>query len=167
MMKKILPLLITLIISSSFLTSCCEDKERKEIKKEIRVEQESGQTTVTITKTEDGKETIEVLTGIEAEEFVDSHEADGLGDSKGHKVIVVKEGDENGKNEKMIWVTDESEGGSTKVDVEVDDDGMITIEKTVDGKTTVKKIKMEDAGEEEKVFIIKTDETESKKQESD
>ncbi|RLD22342.1 MAG: hypothetical protein DRI54_08460, partial [Bacteroidetes bacterium] len=76
-MKKILPLVITLFLSGAFLISCAQDKEKKEVKKEIQVEKENGNTTVTITETKDGTVTKKVLTGEEAEQFLDEQHGSG------------------------------------------------------------------------------------------
>lgn len=223
-MKKILPLVITLFLSGAFLISCAQDKEKKEVKKEIQVEKENGNTTVTITETKDGTVTKKVLTGEEAEQFLDEQHGSGHNefyfssdeDGDGERIVIVKEFDGNGEGEHMVWVSEDGEDmhfnmemrtdqiaeeikelqeeieklnkeeiserideilknheeleremeikmetihedmGNVKVNVE-EVDGVITIEKTVDGKTTVKTIELDsDGGSGKNVYIIKT-----------
>ena len=223
-MKKILPLVITLFLSGAFLISCAQDKEKKRVKKEIQIEKENGNTTVTITETKDGKVTKEVLTGEEAEQFMDDQHGSGHHeyyfssdeDEDGDHMVIVKEFDEDGEGEQMIWVSEDGDdmhfnmGMSTEeiaeeikelqeeieklnkeeiserleeilknheeleremvikmeaihenmenVNVNVEEvDGVITIEKTVNGKTTVKTIHIdEDGGSGKNVYIIKS-----------
>ena len=222
-MKKILPLFLTLFLSGSFFISCAQQKEKKEVKKEIRVEQENEGTTVTITETEDGKTTKRVLTGEDAENYLEEHDGSGQnsfsfsGDDEGGKhIVIVEEIESDGNDEHSLWVTDGDDDaqvkmimvkngteddveklledfddlskeevrvrleemmenldemekemvvkmetlheghGNVKVNVE-ENDGIVTIEKTVDGKTTVETIKMdEENGSGNNIFIVKT-----------
>jgi hypothetical protein len=221
-MIKILPLLFTLFLSSTFVISCAQEKEKKEIKKEIRVEQENGQTTVTVTETENGKVTEKIFTGEEAEQYLDKHN-DSKGnsfyfsgdDEDGQHVVIVKEIDGDGDSDHNVWFSDgddmhvemvmaENElageleklldemdnlkkeeiklrleemmkesneiekemvikmesihehNGDVKVNVE-ENDGVITIEKTINGKTTVEIIDIDEKHKSGKnVYIIKT-----------
>lgn len=223
-MKKILPLLITLFFSGAFLISCAQDKEKKEVKKEIQIEKNDGNTTVTITETKDGVVTKKVLTGEEAEQFIDEQHESGHNeyyfssdeDGDGEHMVIIKEIDGDGEGEHMVWVSENGDdmhfkmGMSTgeiaeeikelqeeieklnkeeiserleeilknheeleremeikmetihenmgNVSVNVEEvDGVITIEKTVDGKTTVKTIELNEGGGSGKnVYIIKT-----------
>lgn len=223
-MKKILPLVITLFLSGAFLISCAQDKEKKDFKKEIQIEKEDGNTTVTITETKDGKVTKKILTGEEAEQFLDEQHGSGHneyyfssdGDEEGNQMVIIKEFDGDGEGEHMVWVSEDGEdmhfnmGMDTEeiakeieelqeeleklnkeeiserleeilknheelereleikmetihesmdnVHVNVEEvDGVITIEKTVDGKTTVKTIEIdEEGGSGKNVYVIKT-----------
>ena len=228
-MKKILPLVITLFLSGAFLISCAQDKEKKGVKKEIQIEKEDGNTTVTITETKDGMVTKKILTGEEAEQFIDEHHESrhhGSGhheyyfssdeNEDGNHVVIIKEFDGEGDGEHMVWVSDNGDdvhfnmGISTEeiakeieelqeeieklnkeeiserleeilknheelerameikmeaihesldnVNVKVEEvDGVITIEKTVNGKTTVKTIEFDkDGGSGKNVYIIKS-----------
>jgi hypothetical protein len=207
-MNKILPLFITLFLSSVFIFSCAQEKEKKEIKKEIRVEQENGNTTVKITETEDGKVIEKILTGEDAEQFVEEHHGSEnnsfyfKGEDGEHHVWVSEDGDEMnfemvmGENEmtaevenllaniddmskeeikssleEMMREAEEMEkemiikmesihehDGDVNVNVE-EEGGVITIKKTVNGKTTVETIDIDDEHKSgEKIYIIKTDE---------
>jgi hypothetical protein len=223
-MKKILPLLFSIFLGSAFIISCAQEKEKKEIKKEIRVEQENDNTTVTITETKDGKVTEKILTGEDAEQFVeDNHGSEHNSfyfkndDKDGDHVIIVKEIDNDGDDEHHVWVSEDGDDmnfemvmgenemtaevenlleniddmskeeikssleemmkeaeemekemiikmesiheheGNVKVNVE-EEDGVITIEKTVDGKTTIETIEIgDDHKSGERIYIIKTD----------
>lgn len=224
-MKKILPLLFTVILSSAFILSCAQEKEKKEVKKEIRVNKENGNTTVTITESENGKTTERILTGEDAEKYLEEnngvesnefHFSDD--DEDGNHVVIVKEIDSENDGEHYVWVSEdgddvhvsmqqaenelaeemeelmeefdelkkdeikdrladmmndyekmekemvvklesieEKDGEHGDVNVNVEEkDGVITIEKTVNGKTTVKTIKMDEEGNSgENIYIIK------------
>jgi len=221
-MKKILPLLLTFLLSGVFIISCAQNKEKKEVKKEIRVEQENGNTTVTISETKDGKVTKSVLTGEDAEKYLEEKNGSGQNsfsfsgdDEDGDHVVIIKEMDSEGDDEHFEWVSDDNdmhfdmamidnemaedvegliseidelnkkeitarleeimknheemekemtikmesihEGeGDIKVNVE-EENGIITIEKTVNGKTTVKTIEMDGENKSDKnIYIIKT-----------
>ena len=226
-MKKILPLVITLFLSGTFLVSCAQDKEKKGVKKEIQIEKEDGNTTVTISETKDGKVTKKILTGEEAEQFIDEHHESrhhGSGhheyyfsnDEGGDHKVIIKEFDGDGEGEHMVWVSEDGHNmhfnmgmntkqiaeeirelqkeidklnkeeiserledilknheeleremeikmetihenmGNVNVNVE-EENGVITIEKTMNGKTTVKTIRFdEDGGSGKNVYIIKT-----------
>lgn len=219
-MKKILPLVITLFLSGAFVISCAQDKEKKEAKKEIQIEKEDGDTKVTITETKEGKVSKRILTGEEAEQFIDEHHGSGhneyyFSNDEDHTVII-KEFDGDGEGEHMVWVSEDGEDmhfnmdinteeiareieelqeelellnkeeiserideilenheelleeleikmesihkniGDVKVNVE-EEDGVIIIEKTVNGKTTVKTIELDkEGGSGKNVYIIKS-----------
>ena len=65
-MKK--SLLIALLLTTVSVTAQTEDKKIKEIRKEVRVEDENGVRTVEIITVENGQETKEVYTGAEADQ---------------------------------------------------------------------------------------------------
>jgi len=221
-MKKILPLFFTLFLSGVFLISCAQEKEKKKVKKEIQVEQENGATTVTITETEEGKVTKRVLTGEDAEEYLEENDGSGENsfyfsgdDEEGNRVVVIEEIDTDDDGNHHVWVTD---GGDSQMkmimtkngieeDVEklledfdglkkdeikirleemmrdfekmekemvvsmesihkmddnvkvnvVEKNGVVIIEKTVDGKTTVETINVDDEKMSgNNIYIIKS-----------
>lgn len=102
-------LLIASITGLSILASCREEAtEDTSIKKEVRMEDENGVKTLTITTTENGVKSEEIYTGEEAERMMLEME-DELGD-EGHdgKMSVRKEvevNDENGEKKMTIKTT--------------------------------------------------------------
>lgn len=92
-MKNLIYLSIGVLLMS---TSCTEQKEEvtteanKEIKKEVKAEIINGETTVTITTTEDGQVTTEVLTGIEAEAYMDKDPMEDTEIPEGAEVYIKK-----------------------------------------------------------------------------
>lgn len=221
-MKKILPLAITLFFSGAFLMSCAQDNNKEELKKEIQIEKEDGDTKVTITETKDGKTTKKILTGEEAEHFLNNQHESGhnefyfSSDEYDDQKVIYKEYHGEGDGNHMVWVSEDGDdmhfnmGISTEeiakeieelqeeienlnneeiserleeilknheeferemeikmetihenignVNVIVEEvDGVMTIEKTVNGKTTVKTIDLvENGGSGKSVYVIKS-----------
>jgi hypothetical protein len=114
-MKKILPLAITLFLSGAFLISCAQDSNKEEVKKEIQIEKEDGDIKVTITETKDGKVNKEILTGEEAEHFLDNqHESDHnefyfSSDEYDDQMVIFKEYHGEGDGKHMVWFSEDGD----------------------------------------------------------
>lgn len=85
----------TIIAAALLLSSCAkadpsEVSEEVEISKMVKATVVDGETTVTITTTENGETTTEVLTGTEAEAYLDDEQLNGEDHPAGSKVIVKK-----------------------------------------------------------------------------
>lgn len=91
MKRLIYPLVVVLLL---FVASCAKsesaDKIKQEIRKEIKAEIVNGETTVTITTTEDGKTKTEVLTGSDAEAYMAEDKLSDLEAPVGAEVIIKK-----------------------------------------------------------------------------
>lgn len=222
-MKKMLPLVFTLfslLLSGTFLLSSAQGEENKKIKKEIEIEQNNDETTVTITETKNGKTTRKILSGKEAEAYIENEQSDQTyvyhitTDDNGKSEIVVEEFKTEDSDHEMIWIeevddnihvsqenTDELRKALNKLQDELDElnkkeiaarleeiveiqeemdkiievnmikggdhnvkvneeDGVITIERTINGTTTTETIDLdEEEGSSKKVMIIKSEET--------
>ena len=104
-------------------------KEKKKIEKRIEVESENGKERVTITTIDGDKETVEVMEGAEANEWMEAHKAkeDAI-DARAHADdvrVFVTEDNENGKVQKRVKVVSGS-GSNEDVQVWVSDDGTQT-----------------------------------------
>jgi len=85
----------TILAVGVLMASCAkadpsEVREEVEISKMVKAEVINGETTVTITTTENGETTTEVLTGTEAEAYLDDEQLNGEDHPAGSKVIVKK-----------------------------------------------------------------------------
>lgn len=117
--------------------------------KEIEVDVEDGKKKITITTTKDGKETVEVLEGEEADEYLDKHNK-----AKG-KIGVYSSGKNFSKyfdkNSKNVWVyetLDDKEGDEKNVKVEIKDGKKtVTITTTKDGKESTEVLEGREADE--------------------
>lgn len=87
------------ILAASFLfTSCASEgnnapettESHSEIKKEVKAEVINGEATVTITTTENGKTTTEVLTGEEAEAYMEEDPMESTEIPEGAEVFIKK-----------------------------------------------------------------------------
>jgi len=109
-MKKGLLILLAIVLGASINNLEAQDqKEKKKIEKNINVEEKDGEITVTITETEGDKVTKKVLTGEEAEEYLENqHNGHGYfysEDGEGERVIVMEMKEGNG--ESFVWVSDD------------------------------------------------------------
>ena len=91
-MKKIT--IATCLIGLS-VVGFAQEKEQKEIKKEINIEMnDDGKKTMTITTIVDGNTTVEILTGEEAETYMEKmHHQDGQRLNRVHKIVWIDDGD--------------------------------------------------------------------------
>ncbi|MCB9188621.1 MAG: hypothetical protein H6600_10170 [Flavobacteriales bacterium] len=84
------------LLAVALLAVSCEKEETSEntesmaVTKEVKAEIINGETTVTITTTEDGKTTTEIISGDEAEKYLKEEKLDGSDAPEGSKVIVKK-----------------------------------------------------------------------------
>lgn len=101
-MKKILLLLFVSVLGIGLNQSCAQDKEKKKIEKELWVEDNDGNLKVIITEKDGDMITKEVLTGEEAEKYLDENNE--------HNVMVFRDGDES-ENVMVIEMKD-GEGGA-------------------------------------------------------
>lgn len=81
--------------------------EAKEVRKEVNVEVENGETVLTITTTSDGTEDVEVYKGAEAEAKLEEMKKMQSGTTK--TMVVGKDGQKHMKVEKRVVVTEEIE----------------------------------------------------------
>ena len=101
-MKKILLLLFVSVLGIGLNQSCAQDKEKKKIEKELWVEDNDGNLKVIITEKDGDMITKEVLTGEEAEKYLEENNE--------HNVMVFSDGDES-ENVMVIEMKD-GDGGS-------------------------------------------------------
>ena len=90
-MKKIIytaAVFAALTVSSCGNTEVTTEGAPSEISKEIKAEIINGETTVTVTTTENGKETVKKLTGIEAETYLAENKLEEGDHPEGAEVIV-------------------------------------------------------------------------------
>lgn len=85
----------TLFAFAFLATSCAKEEvseatDAKQITKEVKAEIVNGETTVTITTTEDGETKTEILTGAEAEKYMEEDHIDGSETPENAKVIIKK-----------------------------------------------------------------------------
>ncbi len=118
-----------------------DDKKKKKtkIEKRVEVEQENGETTVTITTIKDGKKTVEKLTGDDAQVFLDEHAHEG-GEGEDIEIRI----DMSGSHSAM------SQEGTTSKRVEVNDINGEKVVKVVtikDGEETVEEYRGAEADE--------------------
>lgn len=91
-MKKVY---YTLFAMALMVVSCAKEEtseitEAMAITNEVKAEIINGETTITITTTENGDTKTEVITGEAAEKYLDEEKLDGSDAPKGSKVIVKK-----------------------------------------------------------------------------
>lgn len=98
-----------------------------DIEKKVHIEVKDNNKKVTITSTKDGDKSIEVLEGIEAEEFLKKFEEE-------HRITIYK--DKSNKNKELIWLEEEIDAN---------------------GDTIKKKIKIDIKGKTKKVIITTTE----------
>ncbi len=110
-MKKALLILLAIVLVAGINDLKAQDqKEKKKIEKNVNVEKNNGETTVTITESEGDKTTKKVLTGEEAEEYLENQKSESSYffsedmDEGGNKVIVMEI--EEGSGENFVWVSD-------------------------------------------------------------
>ena len=90
-MKKIIytaAVFAALTVSSCGNTEVTTEGAPSEISKEIKAETINGETTVTVTTIENGKETVKKLTGIEAEIYLAENKLDEGNHPEGAEIIV-------------------------------------------------------------------------------
>ncbi len=84
----------TILAAGILFASCAKEaseiKEEIEISKEVKAQVVNGETTVTITTTENGETKTEVLTGAEAEAYMETEHLNGEDHPKGANVFVKK-----------------------------------------------------------------------------
>lgn len=108
-MKKILLSLLTFVfLAGTFTLNAQEEKAEKRIEKQIQIEEEDGEITVTLTEKDGKTMTKKVMTGEEAEAYLEGHDGTGSfsfsGEEGVEKVIIMeKVGDET---ESFSWVSD-------------------------------------------------------------
>jgi hypothetical protein len=110
-----------------------EEVDEDGIEKEVKVEIIDGKKKVTITTTKDGKESVEVLEGEEAEKYLEKN-SDLKFDDEGGNVMILKGNKVKGKNFAWVGAYDEGEGVK-HVNVEViDGEKVVTVTTTEDGE---------------------------------
>jgi len=107
-MKKALLILLAIVLVAG-INNLKAQEEKKKIEKNINVEEKNGEITITITETEGDKVTKKVLTGEEAEEYLENqHKGHGYSYSEGEegeRVIVMEM--KKGDGESFVWVSEE------------------------------------------------------------
>jgi len=83
-----------------------KEEEKKEVKKQIEVSKEDGELKVTITTTTNGVEDVEVLTGQEAQDFIDNEKIDDSKPGEKSKKVEVKIEIDAEDKDKYAWIHD-------------------------------------------------------------
>lgn len=122
-MKKSLLILLGLVLTAGLnLSNAQEQKETKKIEKKINVENENGETTVIITEKDGDMVTEKILTGEEAEKYLEDHKKGNSyfisedGEDGVEKVIVMEMKEGNGEH--IVWVSED--GMDMDFDMEFD-----------------------------------------------
>ncbi len=85
-MKKIMTVLSVFALAAVFNSANAQTEKKQEIKKEVKVKKENGETIMTIVTTENGKTKTETYKGAEAEAKLKEMEAEESGTTKTVKV---------------------------------------------------------------------------------
>lgn len=138
---------------------------RPEGKMEIEVEDENGVKTVTVTKEHNGEETVEVLTGAEAESFLAHHDKmRKIHHGEGSMMIMEFEDDENGektstkifkKDGQVIIINNDAEVLVKSKDGEIDEEKVkaILLEQGINTNgLTIKAMKAGDHGDTHEII---------------
>jgi hypothetical protein len=114
------------------------------VEKEVEIEIEDGERKVTITTTKDGKESVEVLEGEEAEKYLEEHSDKEM--FFGVRTPKIKVYD---KGKRLMWIQEDDEGKDgiekeVKVEI-IDGKKKVTITTIKDGKESVEVLEGEKA----------------------